>query len=212
MKALGFVEVSGVVAAVDCMDIMCKSANVSFVTWERKLGGRLVTIIVEGSVSDVTEAVKCAQRQCVSKVVASNVIAAPHSETVRLVELSASRIARLQQAKEQKQKEAQSLDEQKEVQNQGQEPLAEQKETQNQGQEPLAEQKKPQTMGQEPLAEQKEAQNQGQEPLDKQKEEQVQTPAVSEAPKADSGARPKSTRSRTRKAKEKQDSDESGTK
>ena len=184
MKALGFVEVSGVVAAVDCMDIMCKSANVSFVTWERKLGGRLVTIIVEGSVSDVTEAVKCAQRQCVSKVVASNVIAAPHSETVRLVELSASRIARLQQAKEQKQKEAQSLDEQKEVQNQGQEPLAEQKE----------------------------AQNQGQEPLDKQKEEQVQTPAVSEAPKADSGVKPKSTRSRTRKAKEKQDSDESGTK
>lgn len=170
MKALGFVEVSGVVAAVDCMDIMCKSANVSFVTWERKLGGRLVTIIVEGSVSDVTEAVKCAQQQCVSKVVASNVIAAPHSETVRLVELSASRIARLQQAKEQKQKEAQSLDEQKEAQNQGQEPLAE------------------------------------------QKEEQVQTPAVSEAPKADSGAKPKSTRSRTRKAKEKQDSDESGTK
>ena len=198
MKALGFVEVSGVVAAVDCMDIMCKSANVSFVTWERKLGGRLVTIIVEGSVSDVTEAVKCAQRQCVSKVVASNVIAAPHSETVRLVELSASRIARLQQAKEQKQKEAQSLDEQKKVQ--------------NQGQEPLDEQKKVQTMGQEPLDEQKEAQNQGQEPLDKQKEEQVQTPAVSEAPKADSGVKPKSTRSRTRKAKEKQDSDESGTK
>lgn len=173
MKALGFVEVSGVVAAVDCMDIMCKSANVSFVTWERKLGGRLVTIIVEGSVSDVTEAVKCAQRQCVSKVVASNVIAAPHSETVRLVELSASRIARLQQAKEQKQKEAQ---------NQGQEPLAEQKETQNQRQQPLAEQK------------------------------EEQAPAVSEAPKADSGVKPKSTRSRTRKAKEKQDSDESGTK
>ena len=198
MKALGFVEVSGVVAAVDCMDIMCKSANVSFVTWERKLGGRLVTIIVEGSVSDVTEAVKCAQQQCVSKVVASNVIAAPHSETVRLVELSASRIARLQQAKEQKQKEAQSLDEQKEAQNQGQEPLAEQKEAQNQGQEPLAEQQ--------------ETQNQGQEPLAEQKEVKEQAPAGSEAPKADSGARPKSTRSRTRKAKEKQDSDESGTK
>jgi len=92
MKALGFVEVSGVVAAVDCMDIMCKSADVSLVTWERKLGGRLVTLIVEGSVSDVTEAVACAKRQCLSPVVASNVIAAPHSETVRLVELSASRL------------------------------------------------------------------------------------------------------------------------
>lgn len=92
MKALGFVEVSGVVAAVDCMDIMCKSADVSLVTWERKLGGRLVTLIVEGSVSDVTEAVACAKRQSLSPVVASNVIAAPHSETVRLVELSASRL------------------------------------------------------------------------------------------------------------------------
>ena len=99
MKALGFVEVSGVVAAVDCMDIMCKSADVSFVTWERKLGGRLVTLIVEGSVSDVTEAVECAKRQCLSRVVASNVIAAPHSETVRMVELSASRIKKMQEAR-----------------------------------------------------------------------------------------------------------------
>ena len=106
MKALGFVEVSGVVAAVDCMDIMCKSADVSFVTWERKLGGRLVTLIVEGSVSDVTEAVECAKRQCLSRVVASNVIAAPHSETVRMVELSASRIKKMQEAREQAKAEA----------------------------------------------------------------------------------------------------------
>ena len=58
MKSLGLVEVSGVTAAVDCLDIMCKSANVEFVTWERKLGGRLVTIIVKGSVSAVTAAVQ----------------------------------------------------------------------------------------------------------------------------------------------------------
>ena len=60
MKSLGFIEVSGVVAAVDALDIMCKSADVEFVTWERKLGGRMVTVVVTGSVSDVTEAiVKC---------------------------------------------------------------------------------------------------------------------------------------------------------
>ena len=41
MQALGFVEISGVTAAVDALDIMCKSADVEFVTWERKLGGRL---------------------------------------------------------------------------------------------------------------------------------------------------------------------------
>ena len=93
MKSLGFVEVSGVTAAIDALDIMCKSAGVSLVTWERKLGGRLVTMIVEGSVSDVTEAVENAKAHCVSQVLASNVIARPHSETVRMVELSASRIS-----------------------------------------------------------------------------------------------------------------------
>ncbi len=92
MKSLGLVEVSGVVAAVDALDIMCKSSNVTFVTWERKLGGRLVTIIVTGDVSDVTEAVECVKRSCKTPPCASFVIANPHEETVRMVELSASRL------------------------------------------------------------------------------------------------------------------------
>ena len=57
MQALGFVEISGVTAAVDALDIMCKAADVEFVTWERKLGGRLVTIIVTGTISAVSAAV-----------------------------------------------------------------------------------------------------------------------------------------------------------
>ena len=44
-KALGFFEISGVVAATDALDIMCKAADVEFVTWEKKLGGRLGTVI-----------------------------------------------------------------------------------------------------------------------------------------------------------------------
>ena len=32
MQALGFVEISGVTAAVDALDIMCKAAEVEFVT------------------------------------------------------------------------------------------------------------------------------------------------------------------------------------
>ena len=55
MKSLGLIEVVGVTGAVDCLDIMCKSADVEFVTWERKLGGRLVTVIVRGTVSAVTK-------------------------------------------------------------------------------------------------------------------------------------------------------------
>ena len=92
MKSLGFVEVSGTVAAVDALDIMCKSADVELVSWERKLGGRLVTLIVTGNVSAVTAAVEAANEQCIKKPCAVAVIANPHPETVRLAELSAKRI------------------------------------------------------------------------------------------------------------------------
>ena len=92
MQALGFVEISGVTAAVDALDIMCKAADVEFVTWERKLGGRLVTIIVTGTISAVTAAVENAAAMAIKKPVATAIIANPHEETKRLVELSASRL------------------------------------------------------------------------------------------------------------------------
>ena len=44
-KSYGFIEITGVVAAMDALDIMCKTADVELASWERKLGGRLVTII-----------------------------------------------------------------------------------------------------------------------------------------------------------------------
>ena len=37
-KSYGFIEISGVVAAVDALDIMCKTAEVELVTWERTAG------------------------------------------------------------------------------------------------------------------------------------------------------------------------------
>ena len=92
MKSLGFVEVSGVTAAIDALDIMCKSANVTLVSWERKLGGRLVTLIVTGDVSAVKAAVESASQSCIKKPCATAVIANPHPETVRLAELSAKRL------------------------------------------------------------------------------------------------------------------------
>ena len=92
MKSLGFVEVSGVTAAIDALDIMCKSADVSLLSWERKLGGRLVTLIVTGTVSAVQSAVDSAVQQCIKKPCATAVIANPHPETMRLAELSAKRL------------------------------------------------------------------------------------------------------------------------
>ena len=93
-KSLGFIEISGVTAAIDALDIMCKTADVELVTWERKLGGRLVTLIVKGSVSAVTEAVEAAAAHAIKKPGAQAASAHPHPDTERPVALSASRLAK----------------------------------------------------------------------------------------------------------------------
>jgi len=93
-KALGFFEVSGVVAAIDALDIMSKAADVEFVSWEKRMGGRLVTIIIRGEVSAVTSAIETAERNSIKKPVAKAVIANPHSEIERIVQKSADRLAR----------------------------------------------------------------------------------------------------------------------
>ena len=90
-KAYGFIEITGVVAAINALDIMCKTADVELASWERKLGGRLVTLIVEGDVSAVNEAVEAAVAGAIKKPASYAVIARPHEEIVNLVELSASR-------------------------------------------------------------------------------------------------------------------------
>ena len=90
-KSYGFVEITGVVAAIDALDIMLKAADVSLATWERKLGGRLVTMVIEGDVAAVTAAVDAAVAGAIKKPVLHTVIARPHEETVRMVEMSASR-------------------------------------------------------------------------------------------------------------------------
>lgn len=55
-------EIPSVTAAIDAVDIMCKTADVEMITWEKKLGGRLVTIIIRGDVSAVTQAIELPQR------------------------------------------------------------------------------------------------------------------------------------------------------
>ena len=80
--AYGFVELSGVTAAITAIDSMCKTADVQLVTWERKWGGRLVTVVIRGEVSAVLEAVDSVK----SPAVASGVLANPHLEIVRLID------------------------------------------------------------------------------------------------------------------------------
>jgi len=85
-SALGFVELPGLTNAITVLDTMLKAAAVTFITWEKKLGGRLVTIIVNGSVSSVTAAVDVAKQS--ADIKSALVIAAPHPETWKMVRLS----------------------------------------------------------------------------------------------------------------------------
>ncbi|MDY2700299.1 MAG: BMC domain-containing protein [Suilimivivens sp.] len=90
-NAYGFIEITGVVAAMDALDIMCKAADVSLATWERKLGGRLVTLVVEGEVEAVRQSVEAATANALKKPVSTGILPNPHPEIVKIVQLSASR-------------------------------------------------------------------------------------------------------------------------
>ena len=94
MGAIGILEVVGLTAAIEGLDGMLKTADVEFMTWEKKLGGRLVTIIVRGEVSAVEAAVANGKSRAekIGKVAAYAVIPRPHEEVMRMVDLSAKKL------------------------------------------------------------------------------------------------------------------------
>ncbi len=92
-QAYGFFEIPSVTAAVVAIDMMCKTAQVELVTWEKKLGGRLVTIIIRGDVSAVTQAIENAAANGIKEPAAYAVIASPHEEIIKMVNQSANRVS-----------------------------------------------------------------------------------------------------------------------
>ncbi len=90
--SLGLVEVSGLGHAIVMLDDMLKAGDVEFVATERKLGGRLVTIVVRGELTSVRASVDAGVRrakQCGDKIYkASQVIARPHSEIFKFLHLN----------------------------------------------------------------------------------------------------------------------------
>lgn len=94
MRALGLIEVVGFIAGVEALDAMLKAANVELVTTENALGGRLVTIIVQGDISDVKEAMEHAKAAVanVGNIASSVCINNPHDEVKRLVGISSKKI------------------------------------------------------------------------------------------------------------------------
>jgi len=87
--SLGLVEVSCLGNAIIMLDDMLKAADVEFVATERKLGGRLVTIVVKGELTAVQASVdagvlRAKRCECYK---ASQVIARPHDEILKFLHL-----------------------------------------------------------------------------------------------------------------------------
>ena len=86
-NAIALLEVQANVAAIAGLDAMVKAANVRLIHVERRLGGRLVTVVVEGSVSDVTAAAEAGRAAAgeVGNVKLCEVIARPHPEIMKFL-------------------------------------------------------------------------------------------------------------------------------
>ncbi|MBQ3226453.1 MAG: BMC domain-containing protein [Clostridia bacterium] len=87
--AIGFIEVEGLVATIEGTDAMLKAADVRLVHTEKRLGGRLVTIIVVGTVSAVEAAVAAgvAASSVLGKIYGREVIANPHPEVTKFFDM-----------------------------------------------------------------------------------------------------------------------------
>lgn len=88
MQALGLIETRGLLPAIECLDIMLKSAQVELIE-KCKVGGGLVTIMVTGDVGAVQASVEAgasAAQQLGSDVLVSrHVIPRPHNDIESII-------------------------------------------------------------------------------------------------------------------------------
>ena len=86
-KAIALLEVQAMVTAIVGLDAMIKAANVKLIHVEKRLGGRLVTVVVEGEVSAVQAAADAGRAAAaeVGNVKLCEVIARPHSEVMKFL-------------------------------------------------------------------------------------------------------------------------------
>ncbi|MBR0365472.1 MAG: BMC domain-containing protein [Clostridia bacterium] len=91
--SIGLIEISGLGDAIKTLDQMCKVAEVEFVATERRLGGRLVTLVVKGEVSAVQASVDAGVElaKTFGTLKAWNVIPSPHTEILPYLHLDADR-------------------------------------------------------------------------------------------------------------------------
>ena len=86
-KAIALLEVQAMTTAIEGLDAMLKAADVRLIHVEKRLGGRLVTVVVDGSVSAVTAAAEAGREAAarVGNVKLCEVIARPHPEITKFL-------------------------------------------------------------------------------------------------------------------------------
>lgn len=87
-EAIGVVEAKHFTTALEILDAMCKASDVTFLSSEKKLGGRLVTTIVGGSISNVNAAIEAAKLVCQGReelIKGALVISRPHEEIMKFI-------------------------------------------------------------------------------------------------------------------------------
>ena len=87
MEAIALLEVQAMVAAITGLDAMVKAADVKLIHVEKRLGGRLVTVVVKGEVSAVTAALQAGAAAAaeVGNVKVCEVIANPHPDVMKFL-------------------------------------------------------------------------------------------------------------------------------
>ena len=87
MKAIALLEVQAMVSAITGLDAMVKAADVKLIHVEKRLGGRLVTVVVEGEVSAVSAALEAGAAAAaeVGNVKCKEVIARPHPDVMKFL-------------------------------------------------------------------------------------------------------------------------------
>lgn len=90
-KAIGVVEINFFTNAVVVLDVIMKASGVSLATCFKTLGGRMIHLVVEGSTSQVEQAMEeahnWADENCPNDLKVAVAISNPHSEICRILGL-----------------------------------------------------------------------------------------------------------------------------
>lgn len=87
-EAIGFIEIRGLVGALEAADTMVKAADVTISDFQ-VVGSGLISVMVSGDVAAVTAAVESARYQIenLGELISANVIPRPHDDIGKLISM-----------------------------------------------------------------------------------------------------------------------------